>query len=149
MPTLILDQHLEQQLQAERAASGANRFDEAWEGVYVMNPMPNDEHQQLVNRFAAIFQDVIDWPGIGDVRPGVNVSDRLENWRDNYRVPDVAVFLKSGEARNCGEFWRGGPDLAIEIVSAGDRTREKVPFYASVGVRELLIIDRGPWLVEL
>lgn len=149
MPTLIFDRHLEQQLQAERAASGADRFDEVWEGVCVMNPMPNDEHQQLVNRFAAIFQDVIDWPEIGDVRPGVNVSDRVENWRENYRVPDVAVFLKDGAARNYGEFWHGGPDLAIEIVSSNDRTRDKVPFYASVGVRELLIIDREPWKIDL
>ena len=120
-----------------------------WESIYVMNPMPNDEHQQLVNRLASIFQDVIDWPGKGDVRPGVNVSDRKENWRENYRVPDVAVFLKDGQASNCGEFWHGGPDFAVEIVSPGDRTRDKLEFYAKVGVRELLIIDRQPWRLEL
>ncbi len=149
MPTLIVDQQLEQQLRAERVASGADRYDEVWESVYVMNPMPNDDHQQLVNRFASIFQDVIDWPGAGDVRPGVNVSDRIENWRENYRVPDVAVFLKEGKARNLNAFWYGGPDFAIEIVSVGDRTREKLTFYADVGVRELLIIDRQPWRAEL
>ena len=111
MPTLLLDVQLEQRLQAERAASGADRYDEVWDGVYVMNPMPNDEHQHLVNCFASIFQEVIGWPGLGDVRPGVNVSDRVEKWHENYRVPDVAVFLKSGAARNCEEFWYGGPDL--------------------------------------
>ena len=149
MPTLIVDQQLEQLLRAERIASGAERYDEVWESIYVMNPLPNDEHQQLVSRFTAIFEDVIGWPGAGDVRPGVNVSDRDQDWRENYRVPDVAVFLKSGQARNCGEFWRGGPDFVVEIVSAGDRTREKLPFYSTVGVRELLVIDRRPWSVEL
>lgn len=149
MPTMIVDQQLEQKLRADRVASGADRYDDVWESVYMMNPMPNDEHQQLVNRFASIFQDVIDWPGIGDVRPGVNVSDRVEGWRENYRVPDVAVFLKNGTARNCVEFWHGGPDFAIEIVSSGDRTRDKLPFYAQVRVRELLIIDRQPWAAEL
>ena len=100
MPTLIVDQHLEKRLRTERVASGADRYDEVWESIYVMNPMPNVEHQQLVNRLASIFQDVIDWPGKGDVRPGVNVSDRREDWRENYRVPDVAVFLKDGQASN-------------------------------------------------
>ena len=71
----------------------------------MMAPMSNDEHQQIVNRFASIFQDAIDWPGLGDVRPGVNVSDRIENWKDNYRVPEVAVFLRDGTAVNHGAFW--------------------------------------------
>lgn len=149
MPTLIVDQDLERRLQAQRVESGADRFDEVWDGIYVMNPMPNDQHQQLVNRFAAIFQDVIDWPEIGDVRPGVNVSSSVDNWRENYRVPDVAVFLKDGAAQNHGDFWHGGPDFAVEIVSVGDRTRDKLPFYGSVGVRELLLIDCDPWRVEL
>ncbi len=60
MTTLITDRDLEQRLQAERRALGADRYDEVWEGTYMMAPRPNDEHQQLVNRFAAIFQDVID-----------------------------------------------------------------------------------------
>ena len=116
MPTLILDALLEERLLAERAASGADRFDEVWEGIYMMAPMPNDEHQQIVNRLAAIFQEVIDWPGLGHVRPGINVSDRKENWTDNYRVPDVAVFLESGTAENCDAFWFGGPDFAVEVI---------------------------------
>jgi Uma2 family endonuclease len=149
MPTLIVDQHLEKRLRTERIASGADRYDEVWETIYVISPMPDDEHQQLVNRLASIFQDAIDWPGKGDVRPGVNVSDRMENWRENYRVPDVAVFLKDGQASNCGEFWHGGPDFAVEIVSSGDRTRDKLEFYAKVGVRELLVVDRQPWSLEL
>ena len=111
-------------------------------------PMPNDENQQIVNRFASIFQDVIDWPDLGDVRPGVNVSDRIESWQDNYRVPDVAVFLRDGTAVNHGNFWYGGPDFAVEVISVDDKTREKIPFYESVQVRELLLVDRAPWKLE-
>jgi Uma2 family endonuclease len=149
MPTLITDREMEQRLQAARHAVGADRYDEVWEGTYMMAPMPNDEHQQLVNRFAAIFQDVIDWPELGHVRPGVNVSDRIENWQENYRVPDVAVFLNGGQAVNQGAFWYGGPDFAIEVVSPDDRTLEKLPFYAAVHVREVLVVHRQPWRLEL
>ncbi|MEM9702221.1 MAG: Uma2 family endonuclease, partial [Planctomycetota bacterium] len=41
--------------------------------------------------------------------------------------------------------WLGGPDLAVEILSEGDLALEKLPFYASVGVRELWLLDRDPW----
>ena len=149
MTTLITDRDLEQRLQAERCALGADRYDEVWEGTYMMAPMPNDEHQQLVNRFAAIFQDVIDWPGLGHVRPGVNISDRIDEWQNNYRVPDVAVFLNDGDAVNHGAFWYGGPDFAVEVISPDDRTLEKLPFYEIVRVREVLLVHRQPWRLEL
>jgi Uma2 family endonuclease len=148
MATFITDHDLEERLQAERRASGADRYDEVWEGVYMMAPMPNDEHQQLVVLFAAIFQDVIGWPGLGHVRPGVNVSDRVDDWKSNYRVPDVAVFLTGGKAVNHGAFWLGGPDFVVEITSPEDQTRDKLPFYEKVRVRELLVVDRQPWSLE-
>ena len=132
MTTMIHDLDLERRLQAERAACGADRYDEVWEGVYMMAPMPNDEHQMIVNALAAILQDLIGWPGLGQVRPGVNVSDRCEGWQQNYRVPDVAVFLNDTKAVNHTAFWLGGPDLAIEVVSPGDQTLEKLDFYARV-----------------
>jgi Uma2 family endonuclease len=149
MTTLITDRDLEQRLQAERRAAGADRYDEVWEGTYIMAPMPNDEHQQLVNRFAAIFQDVIDWPGLGHVRPGVSVSDQIDDWQDNYRVPDVAVFLNDGFAVNRGAFWFGGPDFAVEVISPDDRTGEMITFYEVVQVREVLLVHREPWCLEL
>jgi hypothetical protein len=37
----------------------------------------------------------------------------------------------------------------VEIISEDDRSREKLSFYAAVGVRELLLIDRDPWALEL
>jgi Uma2 family endonuclease len=149
MATLIMDPAMEGRLRAERAESGADRYDEVWRGTYMMAPMPNDEHQQIVMRLASIFQETIDWPGHGDVRPGVNVSDLQDDWTKNYRVPDVAVFLREGRARNFGEYWYGGPDFVVEVVSTDDKTRDKLPFYASVSVRELLIVDRNPWKLEL
>jgi Uma2 family endonuclease len=79
----------------------------------------------------------------------VNVSDREEDWTYNFRVPDVAVFLAGTAARNCGTHWVGGPDFVVEIASPGDDTRDKLPFYGQVGTRELLLIDRDPWGLEL
>lgn len=149
MPTLITDPELERRLHAERAASGADRYDEVWQGICMMARMPNVEHQDMVNGFAAVFQEIVRWAGLGMVMPGANVSDREDGWEVNYRVPDVAVFLDVGHAKNCDTHWCGGPDFVVEIVSKNDRTRDKLPFYAEIGVRELLIVDRHPWQLEL
>ena len=149
MTTLITDRHLERSLLRRRRAWGADKYDEVWNGVYIMNAMPNIEHQNLVGRLTYILQYLIVDPGLGMVQPGCNVTDRTEKWRENYRVPDVAVFLNATQAINKKSHWLGGPDLAVEIVSPRDRSREKLDFYAKVGTRELLLVDRDPWSLEL
>lgn len=149
MATLVMEPFLEDRLKTERAESGADRYDEVWEGVYVMPPMPNEEHQQLVTRMGAVLQLAVGWDGPDKVYAGINVSDREDDWEHNYRVPDVAVYLQGNPARNCGTHWCGGPDFIVEITSPDDRTRNKLPFYAQIGVRELLLIDRDPWTLEL
>ena len=40
------------------------------------------------------FHAVVDAGGLGEAFPGVNVSDRSDDWTQNYREPDVAVFLE-------------------------------------------------------
>ena len=37
----------------------------------------------------------------------------------------------------------------MEIISPHDRSRKKLDFYAKVGVKELLLVDRKPWALEL
>lgn len=149
MATIIYDRNLQNRLQAERVATGADRYDEVWEGDYMMAPMPNNEHQFLVGRLTRILDEVITDNQLGMVLPGANVSDRIDGWEQNYRVPDVAVFLQNTSAVNHGTFWFGGPDFVVEIVSPDDQTREKLDFYAQVGTRELLVVDRDPWRLEL
>ena len=114
-----------------------------------MSPEANDEHQQLALYLAAILGDVAGWGELGEVRPGINISDREKGWKSNFRVPDAAVFLKGTRAKNCGTHWRGGPDFLVEIVSPNDRSRDKLPFYAGIKTREVLIVDRKPWSLEL
>jgi Uma2 family endonuclease len=149
MAALIQDIDLSRRLIAERRRLGHDRWDEVWEGVYVMNASPNDEHQEVQMRLIRVFGDVIDEPALGKVRGGVNVSDREANWGENFRCPDVVVYLNDTKAVNHNTFWHGGPDFAVEIVSPGDRSREKLDFYAKVATRELLIVDRKPWALEL
>lgn len=146
---LVTDPELAREVREQRRESGAERWDEVWEGVYVMPLLPNDEHQHVVSKLTAVLEFVVGFPGLGLVRAGTNISDRLEGWTKNYRCPDLAVFLNDTKAVNRGTYWYGGPDLAIEVVSRGDRSHEKLAFYEKVNTGELLLIDRQPWTLEL
>ena len=147
MTTLILDRGVEAALRAERKASELDKRDEVWDGVYVIMPLANVEHQQISFKLAMALDAVVG--NFGMVFNGVNLSDRVTDWVKNYREPDVAVFLEGNAARNCGVHYAGGPDFLAEILSPNDPARDKLPFYAKIGVREVLIVDREPWGLEL
>jgi len=149
MPTLITDPHIEKRLLEQRRACDGDKFDEVWDGVYVMAPLANIEHQQLMGGLAVAFVSACASSPEVSVFPGVNVSDRRKGWKKNYRCPDVAVALPGSRAVDCGAYFCGGPDFVVEILSDYDRSREKFDFYARVGVREMLLVDRNPWQLEL
>lgn len=149
MSVLVIDPSEAARMIARRRELGLDSFDEVWNGVYVMSPIADDDHQEIVGGLDGVLQAVVFFPGLGKVRPGVNVSDRDEGWTDNYRVPELVVYLPGNPAQNRKTHWVGGPDFALEVVSKGDRSREKFDFYAAVGTRELLLVDRYPWALEL
>ncbi len=149
MAIMVLEPDVEERLLAERRTCDGAQHDEVWEGVYIMTPLPNNEHQQFVFWFTTTLGDVVDQTGLGLVFPGVNLSDREVGWEKNYREPDVAVFLRDGKAINRGTHWQGAADFLVEIISPGERTHDKIPFYGRIGVVELVIIDRDPWTIEL
>src|SRR5437588_6757840 len=139
---LVKDIERADELIRERKRFGADRYDEVWNGVYVMPSMPSLEHQELVHDLGTIFDEVVKRPGLGKVYPGVNVSDRGADWKKNYRVPDLVIVLKSSRAISHSTHVQGAADFLVEIESPGDDSEEKVPFYASLGVRELLLLHR-------
>jgi Uma2 family endonuclease len=148
MSLLILDP-AEAQSWLDAQSEETLRLTECWEGVTVVSPIPNDDHQELVGLISSGFVYALHLAGIGKVRPGVNVSDRSEDWLYNYRCPDVVVYLPENPAINHGSFWEGGPDFLVEIMSPGEDPEAKLEFYDSVGVREVLVVDRYPWALEL
>ena len=68
---------------------------------------------------------------------------------ENFRGPDVVLYLPGNPAINYGTHWLGGPDFLVEIISPGDLAWDKLEFYAKVNTREVMIVDREPWALEL
>lgn len=145
---LVTDPVLAKKLITDRKRTGSDRYDEVWEGTYVMNPLPGLQHQRIATKLASILIEALDGDPDECVFAGANVSDRVDDWRLNYRGPDVAVYLPENAAVECEAHWCGGPDLAVEIGSPGDRSREKIAFYSKIGTRELWLLERSPWLLE-
>ncbi|MGD9634291.1 MAG: Uma2 family endonuclease [Pirellulales bacterium] len=149
MTMVVLDKLVERRLIAQRRAWGVDQHDEVWEGVYVMSPSADNEHQSLVMGITSAFHSFVSKSNLGQVLPGANISDRESGWKKNFRTPDVVVVLRGSEAKDCKTFWTGPVDFLVEVVSRGDRSKRKLPFYSKIGVRELLIVDRQPWRLTL
>ncbi len=149
MAMVILGRDDQKELIRQRLGSGADHHDEVWAGVYVMSPNADNDHFDLAADFVYVVKSALPDRRSARVSAGANISDRIKNWTKNYRCPDLAVFFPNNPAKDMGTFWFGGPDFAVEIISPHDRSRKKLDFYAKVGVRELLLVDRKPWSLEL
>jgi Uma2 family endonuclease len=149
MTMLVENPWLEEQLKEQRRALGIDQHDEVWEGVYFMAPLADNDHQDFVTGLAAVFREVVNAEGLGKAFAGVNFAGPGEDWTYDFRVPDVVVILAAGTAENQEKCFRGAADFVAEITSPRDRTYEKIPFYGRQGVRELLIVNRQSWTLEL
>jgi Uma2 family endonuclease len=134
MRTLILDPPtagLDPLLQRRRR-SGLDRLDEVWEGVLHMVPAPSGQHAYLAQQLAELLGPPARAAGlvaaIGEFNLGEDAHD--------FRVPDGG--LHRGIPRST---WYPTVPLVVEIVSPGDESWEKLPFYAAHAVDEVLIVD--------
>lgn len=125
------------------------RYLEIWEGEEHMAPLPNTEHFLVAAKLQLAYAGLVDWDAGEMAVAGGNVTDRDEDWTYNYRNPDALVVLRGSRAINRHTHWVGGPDIVVEIISAGEDPYAKRDFYESIGVREFVIVERHPWAVEL
>jgi len=133
---------------AWRRRTGADQFDEMWEGVLHMVPSPNRDHQDLEFDLEAWLRRHWAGPNGCRVYHQINVAE-AGTWPNNYRVPDLVLLTPARFAIDRNEYFDGGPDAIVEIRSPGDEAYDKLEFYAKVDVREVWIIDRDARTVEL
>src|SRR5262245_47530787 len=140
----ITEEELEQ-----RRRLGLDRRDEMWDGVLHMSPAPAVEHQRILDELIMFLGPLLKRRGRGVLRSGVNVFDDRSP-AANYPIPDLAYLSSGRDVLLAPDGIRGGgPDAVIEIHSPGDETYEKFPFFAKLGVREVLVIDRDTKVPEV
>jgi Uma2 family endonuclease len=134
MPTLVLDPPPAEidALIEHRRRLDLDHYDEVWEGVLHMNPPPTGEHQYLVQQLYDLLGPLARRVGLVPLLQVFAVGEG----RDNYRAPDGGLHRTQPRG-----VWQRTAALVIEIVSPGDESWKKLPFYAAHEVDEVLILD--------
>jgi Uma2 family endonuclease len=134
--TLILDPPSAglDELFERRRRSGLDRLDEVWEGVLHMIPAPGLEHARIAQQLAVLLDNPAQAAGLVPAMHESNLGDSEQD----FRVPDGGLH-RPGAAG----VWLSTAALVVEIVSPGDETWDKLPFYATHQVDEILIVDPG------
>jgi len=133
MSTLVLDPapvELQALLQ-RRKRLDQDRHDEMWEGVYHMAPAPRNAHGDILLQLMALLIAPARRAGLRPIGGEFNIGEP-----EDFRVPDGGLLRGRENAT-----WNPTAALAVEIVSPGDETWAKLPFYAAHHVQELLILD--------
>ncbi len=120
-----------QALLERRTRLGQDRKDEVWEGVLHVVPAPGHRHARLAAQMISLLRAPATAAGL-DVTNDFNLGDT----KDDFRVPDGGLH-RPGAA----EMWHPTAALVLEILSPGDETWQKLPFYAAHNVEEILIVD--------
>ena len=116
-----------------RRATGADLYDEVWDGEYHMAPAAHGSHGWLDRQVAVVLHPLAQRAGLCDSGP-LNIGGP-----DDYRVPDAALRREATTAT-----WNPTAALVVEIVSPGDESWNKFGFYAEHGVDEVVIVDPEP-----
>jgi Uma2 family endonuclease len=126
---------------AWRKRTGADMWDEMWEGVLHMAPAPNRAHQDFEGALETYLR--LHWARPHGHRVYHNVNLALPGgWPDDYRIPDLLLLTPARFGIDHNEYFEGAPDVVVEIRSPGDESYEKLTFYAQLGVPEVWLIDR-------
>lgn len=118
-----------EQFLERRRRSGADRFDELWEGVLHMPPAPDLRHADLQGQLIVLLDAQARMRGLRAVG-NFNLGEP-----EDYRIPDIGVH------RRPEGLYSHTAAIVVEILSRGDATPEKLPFYAAHGVDEVIIVD--------
>jgi len=131
-----------------RKKTGAHQYDEMWDGVLHMPPVPNFDHQNLESYLEGYLRKYWGKPNEAIVVHQINVAS-IGGWPKNYRIPDLVLVKPERFAINHNEYFEGAPNLVVEIHSLGDESYDKLPFYRDLGVDEVWIIHRDTKVPEI
>jgi Uma2 family endonuclease len=126
---------------AWRKRTGADRWDEVWEGVLHMPPMPNREPHDLEWAMETYLRWRWAHPRKAQVYHNVNVASP-GGWPHDYRIPALILVSPERIGIDHNAYFEGAPDVVVEIRSPEDETYEKLECDAHLGVLEVWVIDR-------
>lgn len=128
----------------DRRRKGQDKRDEVWAGVLHMVPPPSSHHNSLARDLLYVLRQLGTRRGLVELYE-TGVFDPVAG-ESNYRVPDLVLVAPEQISKRGIE---GVATLVVEVLSPNDESRDKLPFYARVGVREVWLIDPTARVVEI
>lgn len=114
-------------------------------GELIIMPLPKAPHGRVANRLGAPLTQFVWNRGLGEIYIG-DVGYQLTWNPDTVLGPDISYISKQ-RLREMGEvegYWQGPPDLAVEVLSPGDRrgqVNKKVLQWLSGGAKQVWLVD--------
>jgi Uma2 family endonuclease len=99
-----------------------------------MVPGPSIEHADISQQLAVLLDGPARAAGL---RPTMSEFNLGESEHD-FRVPDGGLHRPGASG-----VWQSTAAMVVEIISPGDESRQKLPFYAEHKVDEVLLVDPG------
>lgn len=119
---------------AQRRHQGMDKFDECWDGEWHFVNPPKSWHALLNADMLVALAPLAHARGLRSSGDSLGVFAAENDWR----VPDQ-VYVRPDQIVEEGVV---GAELVVEFYSPGDESYLKLPFYASRGIAEVLIVHR-------
>jgi Uma2 family endonuclease len=122
---------------------------EIMNGVLIMAPSPEADHQSAVIRLSHYLLLAVEFTGLGRVL-AAPFDVRLTS--DRVVQPDVLVVLNTNLHKLTNKYMVGSPDLAIEVASPGTAIYDrlsKFEAYEQAGVTEYWIVHPQEKTIEV
>lgn len=123
----------------ERRLLGVDRFDEVWDGVYIVNRPPSFRHSTVAGLVVDLLRPYAEARGLV-VRREVGIGRH-----DDHRIPDVVVARIADLDDN--EHYLLTAAIVVEVISPGEGV-DKRQFYRSRRVAEVVHVDPASGTVE-
>lgn len=111
-----------------------DKQDELWEGEWHLVNPPKYWHPRLASRLLVALAPIAERLGLEANGDSTGIFRAPDDWR----IPDL-VFARPESATEEG---LTTAELVVELCSPGDDSYAKLPFYAAVGVAEVLIVHQ-------
>ena len=115
------------------------------DGELITMPTPGLPHGRIGARLSASLTQFVMDNDLGDVFVG-DSGFHLSKGPDTVLGPDISFISKERleQVEELPAYWQGAPDLAVEILSPGDRpgyVKKKISLYLSFGTRQVWSVD--------
>ena len=124
----------------ERRRLGHDRWDELWDGELHMVPPPSSRHALVARDLFVALIPIARRLGLEFFQEG-----GLYGPGQNWRIPDVVLV----RPEHMSERGLEAAELVIEVLSPHDESRQKMPWYATVGVKETWLVHPSTRLIEV